>query len=113
MSSSHDDTIIIWDFLNPEQPEIETNFNDTLSKLNNLSSNSTGNGFNNNNNQANNSKTQFNNSWLPPILNATNSNLNTNIQQDIETSPNQSPTMQHRKNQNSPPSPKMEMEGDD
>lgn len=126
VSSSHDDTIIIWDFLNPEQPEIEATFNDTFAKLtnhSNLSSNSsTSNGFNTNNIQtnnttnSNNNKTQFN-TWLPSILNVTNSSSST--RRPETNSPNQSPTIQHnrnslqRKNQNSSPSTRMEMEGDE
>ncbi len=119
MSSSHDDTIVIWDFLN-DQPKSENDLNGSFTNINNnnnnnnnssASSNNSNNGFNGNSQP----KNQLN-SWLVPALNA-NSTNSLNRQQDLQ-SPSQSPNMQlnrnrtnqQRNNQNSPPSP---MEGDD
>ena len=94
VSSSHDDTIIIWDFLSEQaiKSDDQTTTNSSLQR-----SSSTTNG----------SSQQF-----QPVVNNTNNN-----RVDADRSPNNSPPTlnnqiprNQRQNQNSPPSP---MEGDD
>jgi len=116
VSSSHDDTIIIWDFLNDQSKvdnclEFESTLNANANTSNTSSSSSNNTTLQNQHNQ---------NLWLPGGANANNPmNLNllnnSNIRQDL-SSPSTSPRNQRRdfrllnKSQNSPPSP---MEGDD
>jgi hypothetical protein len=101
VSSSHDDTIIIWDFLNEQPMKLDDN------NGSNTSSSS------NNSNQGHVNPVHM--PWLPTGANNLNL-LNNRNQPGLLQSPGTSPLSQRRNlrlvnnNQNSPPSP---MEGDD